>query len=324
VTAGRPYTAADVPHATTPAVIQLAFDPTVRLDALAIRLETIALAVVILTALVVAARIARATSADPFADVQLPSGWQPPRRAGHLRRDDLLFIVLGILPGAVIGGRLGYALVHLDYFGANPRAIIDPSIGSMQLSLAVAGGLATGWLIASLLETPAGRWLHVATLPLLFALGVGKLVLVLGGDGQGQPASLPWATAYTGAGPWGSLAPAVPSHPAQVYEALATGLVAVVMIALLGGGRFRSRDGRAFFVALGLWAVARFVVAIAWRDATVLGPLRADQLLSLAVLGIAILGFATAPWALRRFAQADERRRLEAEVRWPDPERPAA
>ena len=70
--------------------------------------------------------------------------------------------------GAVVGGRLGYALVHLDYFGANPGAIVDPSVGSMQLSLAVAGGLATGWVIASLLETPAGRWLHVTTLPLLF------------------------------------------------------------------------------------------------------------------------------------------------------------
>jgi hypothetical protein len=45
------------------------------------------------------------------------------------------------------------------------------------------------------------------------------------------------------------------------------------------------------FVALGLWAVARFLVAFTWRDAQVLGPLRADQLLSLIVLAVAIAGF---------------------------------
>jgi prolipoprotein diacylglyceryltransferase len=307
-----------VPIATTPAVISLAFDPTARIGDLAIRLETIALAITILGALLVAARIAGATSADPFADVQM-AGWEPPRREGHLRRDDLLFVVLGIIPGAVVGGRLGYALVHWDYFGAHPLAIVDPAIGSMQLSLAVLGGLLTGWTIATLLETPAGRWLHVATLPLLLALAVGKLGLVLGGDGQGQPSTLPWATAYSGDGPWGSLAPAIPSHPAQAYEALATGVVALVMMGLLGSGRFRSRDGRAFFVALGLWAIVRFAVAFTWRDAAVLGPLRADQLIALGAFAVAVLGFATAPWALRRFAQADERRRLEAQLDWPDP-----
>jgi hypothetical protein len=95
--------------------------------------------------------------------------------------------------------------------------------------------------------------------------------------------------------------------------------VALVMIALLAAGRFRARDGRAFFLAVGLWAGVRFTVAFTWRDGAVIGPLVADQVLTLVVAVAAGLGFASAPWALKRFGQADERRRLEAQVQWPDP-----
>ena len=45
----------------------------------------------------------------------------------------------------------------------------------------------TGAYVASLLGASVGRWLHVAAAPLLFALGAGKLAMVLTGAGQGLP-----------------------------------------------------------------------------------------------------------------------------------------
>lgn len=294
-------------------VVELDFDPILRVDGFAVRLETVALAITILAVLVLAGLIARVTPSNPATDPQATLG-----PGDHLRRDDLLFVVLGVIPGAVIGGRVGYGLVHLDYFGGNPGALLDPAIGSMQLTGAVLGGLLSGWLIASLLETPAGRWLHVATLPVLLGLGAGKLLQVLGGDGQGSPSTLPWATAFTGDGPWGSLAPAVPSHPTQVYEAVATAAIAILLLVLLATRRFPRRDGRAFFLALALWAVARLILGVTSRDAEVLGPLRVDQLLSLAVLCVAIAGFVVAPRLLRGFAENQERRGREVAVQWPN------
>jgi prolipoprotein diacylglyceryltransferase len=112
---------------------------------------------------------------------------------------------------------------------------------------------------------------------------VGKLAMALGGSGQGLPSGLPWATAYLGAGPWGSLAPELPSHPAQLYEAGATVLVLVGLIALSTRGTFARPDGRLFVAAVGAWALARIVVAATWRDTPVFGPLIVDQLISLAI-----------------------------------------
>ena len=264
-----------------PAVIQLAFDPVLRLsDTASVRYETIALAVVIFLGLVLAARIGSQT---PGVGPYVP--------APGLRIDDLVFCVIGAVPGAIVGGRLGAVLDHIDYYRANPAAILDPAQGGLTLTLAVPFALFTAAVIGRLLGAPVARWLHAAALPMLFVLAAGKLVGVLRGTGQGAPSDLPWATAYTGPGPWGSLGPAISSHPSQVYEAIFVTIAIGVLIAASRLDVVARRDGAAMFVALGLWALARFVVGFTWRDPAILGPLGAEQLSAVLVLAIAVVGF---------------------------------
>jgi prolipoprotein diacylglyceryltransferase len=263
-----------------PAVLTVTFDPVLRLsDTSSVRIETIALAIVLFLGLVLAARIGSLTPAiGPYVP------------APGLRVDDLVFIVVGAVPGAIFGGRLGYVLDHLDYYRANPAAILDPAQGSLTLTLAIPFGILTGGLIARLLGAPVGRWMHALALPLLFVLATGKLVGVLGATGQGAPSDLPWATAYGGPGPWGSLGADVPAHPSQVYEALLVGLAVAGMWFAWRLEVVARRDGAALFAALGLWAVARFAVAFTWRDPAIVGPLSMEQLLAIGVLLIALLG----------------------------------
>jgi len=288
------------------AAVAFDFSPLIRFGDQAVRLETVVLALGILGSLLVAALIAARTPVadDRGAFVQ----------GERLRVDDLVFIVLATIPGAVVGGRIGQVLVHLDYYGAHPGAIVDPGRGSLELGLAVVGGALTGTYAARLLGESGGRWLHVAAIPTLLAIAVGKLALALGGAGQGMPSDLPWATSYVGAGPWDSLLAAVPSHPAQLYEAAATAVILLLVVVLLAAGRFARRDGSVFFVAVASWAVARAVVAATWRDAPVAGPLRADQLVSLAVA----VGCVVAATLVGRRAPAQ--RLAMPEPAWPDPE----
>lgn len=282
-----------------PAVISLDFDPVARLGSLAIRLETIALAATLLIVLLLAAQIVARSGPRIGSEADGPpdSG----HRSGHPRLEDVLLIALAILPGALAGGRLGYVLLHLDYYAGRTDAIIDPSQGSLELGLAVVGGIVTGSCVAGLLGGSIGRWLDAAIAPTLIGLTLGKLSMVLGGQGQGLPSDAPWATAYVGPGPWGSLAPAIASHPAQVYEAVGT--IAVLLV-VLGLRRFAAtpHDGRWFFFAIGSWAVVRAAVAFTWRDAPLLAGLRPGQLIALGVaLACALLVLAIVVRARRRY-----------------------
>jgi prolipoprotein diacylglyceryltransferase len=250
------------------AVIAFDFDPLVRIGDGVVRWETIGVAVAIFAALVLAGVAARSAG---------------------LRLDDLLFVVLGIVPGAVIGGRIGYALLHPAWFQADPSRLLDPSSGSLELTLGVVGGAITGALVAALIDGRPGRWLQVAALPMLVAVAVGKLAMVLGGSGQGQPTSTDPATLYLGAGPWGSLGPRIPSIPSQALEGFVTLGVAVLVLLVLRTAFARRPDGRAFLIALSAWAAVRLLVATTWRDPVVLGPFRAEQLIDLAVIAGSLL-----------------------------------
>jgi phosphatidylglycerol---prolipoprotein diacylglyceryl transferase len=272
------------------AVITIAFNPLLRLsETSSVRYETIVLAIVLLIGLVTTAWIGARTPGNA-TDEDVPG----------LRIDDLVFISVGSVPGLIVGGRLGYVLDHLDFYAGNPQAILDAAQGGLTLTLAVPLGILTAAMIARLLGAPVGRWLHVAALPMLFVLAAGKLAGVLGATGQGAASDLEWATAYSGPGPWGSLAAELPAHPSQLYEAIAIA-VAVVVLAVASRHRSIARPtGASLFLALGLWALARFVVAFTWRDPATLGPLRVDQVLLIVVAVAAVAGvIERARWAQR-------------------------
>jgi phosphatidylglycerol:prolipoprotein diacylglycerol transferase len=254
------------------AVLAFDFDPWLHLGDGAVRWETVAIAVAIFVSVVLAGVAARSS---------------------RLRVDDLLFVILGIVPGAVVGGRLGYVLLHPAFFTAAPGRILDPGLGSLELTVGVVGGALTGSLVALLLDGRPGPWLRVATFPTLLVLGAGKLAMVLGGTGQGLPTSGDPATAYLGPGPWGSLGPAIPSIPSQALEAAATGIVIILIVLASVVPALRRPDGRLFALAIAGWAIGRAVVASTWRDPVVVGPLRAEQVIDVVVaIGSLALSFA--------------------------------
>ena len=196
-------------------IIRLQFDPTIAPFGLTVRLETLALAGVVFVALVLAAvgagRMRSRFEANPDGSAE---------DATRLRRDDLILIAFGAVPGAVVGGRLDYGLIHFDYFSVDPGSLTDPGQGGLALSLAVVFGSVTALAVALLLAAPIGRWLHVASGPLLVGLGLGKLAMVLGADGQGQFSDAGWATAYLRPGPWQSVSASSPALPSQALEGI--------------------------------------------------------------------------------------------------------
>lgn len=284
-----------VPLTAIPALITFTFPATLAFAGLTVRWETLAGAGAAFLALLAALAIARRTPLDASVPADWPS--QDPELEGpnHLRADDLLYIAVASLPGAVAGGRLGYALLHLDYYRAYPSALLDASQGGLELSMAVVGGTLTASIVALLMGAPLGRWLHALTIPLLLLLGLIKVAMVLGGSGQGLPTDFSLATRYLGEGPWGSLAPEIPSWPAQAIEAIATLLAGSIAWWLMAVGIFRRRNGAAFFLALGLWALARAIVASTWREPAVVGSLSAAQLIAIGIAAgcaLLVVGFA--------------------------------
>ena len=217
------YTADTVPIA----VITFDFDPLLRLREAPRRPLADDRAGVVIAAALIAGRPHRATRSACGPTTSCSS------RSGSCRARS-------------IGGRSATRSSTSDSTRPTRAPSSTPPVGGLELGLAVVGGLLTAPVRRPPARRPVGPWSQVAVLPLLLALGAGKLTMVLGGAGQGLPSDLAWATAYLGPGPWGSLAPALPSHPSQAYEGIGTLVVLLVFVLVLAGaglGAFLA-DGR--------------------------------------------------------------------------------
>lgn len=289
---GDDYTALTVPIAA----LALDFDPILRLgEGVGVRWSTLALATIVAVALIAAARRTRTAG---------------------LRADDLLYLAVGAVPGAVVGGRLGYAMLVPEAFAGGPLTLADPAIGGLELGLGVVGGIASAGVVALLLGAPPAAWAHRLSLIVLAALAGGKLAMVLDGSGQGALTDVPWATAYLGPGPWGSTAADLPSHPAQAYEAIGLAAVFGLLTIATAAGAFRARDGSRLALAVAGWAAVRVLVSTTWRDPAVLGPLPMGGVLAVLIaIGAAMAVVAVTVWWPRRSRALA----VSAEPSWPDP-----
>jgi phosphatidylglycerol---prolipoprotein diacylglyceryl transferase len=265
-----------------PGAIEIWFDPLIVVGPVTVSWQAMGVVVSVLLALSVAALIGS-------------------RHAAPARVDDLAYIALAIIPGAVIGGRLVHAVVFWPAYSGESVRLLDPELGSLSLLGAVLGGALTGGYVARLLGGSVGRWAMAASLPMLLALGLGKIAQFLGGSGQGVPIDGFWAVAFMGPGPWVSAAPDMPSHPSQLHEAAWMLLGAAILLRPASRPTgIDPREGRRLFgFALGWFLAGRVLVGFTWRDEHIAGALNAEQVLALVGLVILIalaLGLRIRAW----------------------------
>jgi prolipoprotein diacylglyceryltransferase len=253
-----------------PAVVTLAFDPELAIGEVHVRWEAIALAAVLLVALTIWAAGLRARVGRPVP------------------MTDLALVLLTALVGAIAGGRVVHVLDFLDVYTTDLVAALDLGRGSLSLVGAVLGGLAGGAWACRLAGGQVGAWMDAAAVPLLVAIGGGKLAMLLGGAGQGAPWDGDWALVFAGDGPWRALEPAVPAWPSQALEGVwvLLGIPVVVLADRRLAGGHRAGRGLLLLLAVAWWLTGRIVVAATWREVPIAGPLGAEGVASSIALAL--------------------------------------
>jgi len=212
---------------------------------------------------------------------------QPPMVMSREAVDDLL---LWIILGVVLGGRIGYVLFYKPaFYFENPLQIFLLQRGGMSFHGGLLGvGIATAWFA----RRRAIRFLTLADLVATAApigLFLGRLANFVNGELYGRVTDVPWAMVFPGGGP-------LPRHPSQLYEATLEGLVAFILLFLLVRlTRIREWPGALSGVFLVWYALARiFVELFRQPDAYFpnhgffLGGVTMGQILSLPVLAFGL------------------------------------
>ena len=174
----------------------------------------------------------------------------------------------------VIGGRVLYALDHLEIFARSPASIFSPNPQLFDPFLGGAAAIVTMLVYGQRSKLPFWQTLDALT-PLLAALMVGLGAAHLAeGSAFGKETSLPWGIAVNG----------VTRHPSQVYEIA----FAFFILNLIGTRGPLPRAGAQFLTFLAWTSAARlFLEAFRGDSALVFGSLRLAQVLAWGALAIA-------------------------------------
>ncbi len=214
--------------------------------------------------------------------------------------DQLDKVVLTLIVGVVVGGRLGYVLFYnLPYFLENPGQILAPWQGGLSFHGGVIGVIVAGAIFClrtepTFLSFWKGADMVAVTAPI--GLGLGRIGNFINGELYGRVTQVPWGMVFPRGGP-------VARHPSQLYEALLEG---PILFAILWALRARPWQDpphprwphgslmAAFLVGYGFfrWCV-EFVrepdphLGLVWLGMSM------GQLLSLAMMGggLALYGF---------------------------------
>ena len=178
----------------------------------------------------------------------------------------------------------GFVAAKLYYLAEQLPSITMHDLGGMGFTWfgGLIGGVVAALVIIRRHHLPLALVAGLASVPLTIAYGVGRLGCLLSGDGTyGRPSDLPWAMSF----PNGVVATDVPVHPTPLYEALAAGVIAVL---LWRAGR-RVAPAAVFGLYLVLSGMARFMVEfLRINDPVVLG-LTQPQLWSLVSMMVGAL-----------------------------------
>ncbi|MBF0158292.1 MAG: prolipoprotein diacylglyceryl transferase [Magnetococcales bacterium] len=184
-------------------------------------------------------------------------GWVLLRRRARrwmpaLSVDDLSDLLLWIVLGVIVGGRLGYVLFYnSSYYWSHPQAMLHLWEGGMSFHGGLIGVLLTGWWFARRHKI---HFLALADLVIpIVPLGLffGRIGNFINGELWGRATDLPWGMIFPGAGDQ-------PRHPSQLYEAVLEGVVLFVLL-WWSGRRPRPRGWLLGLFLMG-YALSRFLV----------------------------------------------------------------
>lgn len=181
----------------------------------------------------------------------------------NLLFEKMLTVAYILIFGGIIGGRLGYVLLHLPDFADNPLSSINPFQGDR---FGIAGLNLYGGVLLAVIAVLV--YLKIKKLPILavvdlfaptlgLGIGIARIGCFLNGCCFGTPTDLPWGVTFPEHTIPYSVFGAVAIHPSQLYTSGYGLLLFFILYRILKNKKF---DGQVLAVLFMLESVFRFLI----------------------------------------------------------------
>ena len=144
-----------------------------------------------------------------------------------INSDDMLVILLAVMIGTIVGGRLGFVIFYgAGYYLEHPAEIFAISNGGMSFHGGLVGIVVGGIVASKITKIKFFTMADLVAIAAPIGLFFGRCANFINGELWGAVTDLPWGVVFETGGP-------LPRHPTQLYEALLEGVVIFVVLYVL-------------------------------------------------------------------------------------------
>jgi phosphatidylglycerol:prolipoprotein diacylglycerol transferase len=173
-------------------------------------------------------------------------------KKNNLSLKKAICLIILIAVASLAGSRLGYVLLNLKEFIANPLKIIFFWKGGLTSFGGIILAIGVSYVFLKKQKEPLGKWFDLGMISFLVGHSIGRIGCFLEGCCYGLPSQAPWAIKFP------SLNDGIPRHPTQLYESF--GYLISFLIVLIINKKIKIKNGSIFFIGLALHETVRFIV----------------------------------------------------------------
>jgi phosphatidylglycerol:prolipoprotein diacylglycerol transferase len=167
--------------------------------------------------------------------------------------EDRSNVMLYLMIGIVVGGRLGYVLFYnFSYYINHLVEIIMINQGGMSYHGGAVGAMIAMIVFAKQHNKPVLKLLDILGLFSTIGIGLGRVANFINGELYGRATTLPWGMIFPDAGE-------LPRHPSQLYEALFEGLILFLILYTIKQKNWL-KPGQLFALYVLLYGMFRFFI----------------------------------------------------------------
>ncbi len=209
------------------------------------------------------------------------------------KREELLNLTIITMISAIIGARLLYVLLNLDYFLSHTKQVFNVMSGGLSLFGAIGLGLLGFIAYSKLRNLDYKKYLDIFSIYIPLSQSIGRIGCFFNGCCYGSITRVPWGITYLGG----------IRHPAQIYESILDFLLflylhsirnkKILKIPNLGLPnsrlRLKLKHGDKFLLYLMLYSIIRFIVEFYREEPRLLFNLTITQYFTIGMIIIVLL-----------------------------------
>jgi len=206
------------------------------------------------------------------------------RKEIKLTPDDVMNFVVWMVAGGVIVARIYYVAFNWEFYSKYLKEIPAVWHGGLAIHGGIIGGLLGGYLFLKRKQVKFWSMADCVAPAGILGQAFGRFGNFMNGDAHGMPTTLPWGVVFPAGSIAGDEYPGIPLHPVMLYELLINFSIFLFLWLKIRKQNNLRKDGFVFALYIALYSAGRLFVETFRADSLMLGPLKAAQIVSIALI----------------------------------------